>query len=1047
MLQTVKDACRFDPKAIDYALSDQIESLDDLVGHDAGAAEAFFGKTYVTGGMHTLLRQGLQRLAGSSGQAVFELKQSMGGGKTHSMLALGYLAANPGLTHLVPKDVVQGFSPTAARVVAISGRSISRDKHLWGDIAEQLGKADEFVEFYKGIPKGPNDKDWEKLIGDEPMLILLDELPPYFGYGVTQPVGGGTLADVTVYAVSNLLSAALKLKRLCIVISNLSGSYHDATKQIASMIQKANGDLQKESARQAKSITPVELGSDEIYHILRKRLLLAEPDEGVIDSVATAFSEAISDAVKSKTVTKSAEQIADEISASYPFHPSFKHILALFKDNEAFRQTRGLMTLAAMMVRSVQARQINDVYLVGCQHIDLSQPDIRDGLTNIYDLSGAIAHDIAGTESGRGHAQVIDDQMGRDSASQVARLLLMASLPEASGAVKGLTKLQVVENLVAPHSPALEFDDAFEQLRGECWYLHRRENDAWVFAKNENLRKKIEKYAEGAPQPKIDAEMQRRLLAVFEPRRKIAYSEILALPKVEDIKTSGGRLLLVLSPDKKVPPEDAKRLFDAVVQKNNFCILTGDGSDLAKLEDRVRRIWAVAKVFAEDGGDKSPNAPELNEETELAEFEFNSTLTTLFNRIYYPGRDPKSGEATLLSVAVKMTPTKAKDGKSNSIDGETAVEEALASIGAAKLYKEITDANVDALRTRAEQMLWIAGGDRRARWRDIEEQAICNVRWPWLPAKGLDELLRRAVNTGAWRDNNDGYIEKGPFPPAKTSVKAVTRSRNDETGMATIDLTPINGGDKVRIHYAPTDAVSAASPVVPDLTFESDATVLWFLAVDPEGKHETGAAEKWTNTLTITHDPKEVMGKRTVSLSVKPRGEIRWNLDGTNVKDGKVYTGPIDIPGDGEATIYAYAEDAGVSAPKTFTIRPVTGGKATIDPAKAATVAKKTKLATTTDTFTALRAGKKTKAVFGNGVAITVGKGDRNATTRFGPGTDLNSDAIEAFITAARKAIGDEAADVEFTFGEFKFQSGADLTEFLQDTSGQISVDPTEVQQ
>ena len=60
------------------------------------------------------------------------------------------------------------------------------------------------------------------------------------------------------------------------------------------------------------------------------------------------------------------------------------------------------MTLAAMMVQSVQARPPNDVYLVGCQHIDLSQPDIRDGLTNIYDLSGAIAHDIAGTGSERG---------------------------------------------------------------------------------------------------------------------------------------------------------------------------------------------------------------------------------------------------------------------------------------------------------------------------------------------------------------------------------------------------------------------------------------------------------------------------------------------------------------------------------------------------------------------------------------------------------------------------------------------------------------------
>src|SRR4051812_49348337 len=100
MLQTVRDACEFDPRAIDYALSDQIEDLGDLVDHDPAAAHAFFEKTYVTGGMATLLRQGLQRLAGRSGQAVFELKQAMGGGKTHSMLALGYLAANPTSTRL-----------------------------------------------------------------------------------------------------------------------------------------------------------------------------------------------------------------------------------------------------------------------------------------------------------------------------------------------------------------------------------------------------------------------------------------------------------------------------------------------------------------------------------------------------------------------------------------------------------------------------------------------------------------------------------------------------------------------------------------------------------------------------------------------------------------------------------------------------------------------------------------------------------------------------------------------------------------------------------
>lgn len=471
--------------------------------------------------------------------------------------------------------------------------------------------------------------------------------------------------------------------------------------------------------------------------------------------------------------------------------------------------------------------------------------------------------------------------------------------------------------------------------------------------------------------------------------------------------------------------------------------MTGDGSDLAKLEDCVRRVWAVAKVRDEDGGDRGPNVAELNEEAEQAEFEFNATLTSLFNRLYYPGKHPKDGEC-LLSVSLKMTPTKAKDGKSNLIDGENAIEDALAGIGASKLQKEITDANVDFLRARAEQLLWI-GADRRTRWKDVEDRAISNVRWPWLPPKGLDDLRRRAIASGDWCDNNDGYIEKGPFPPPKTSVKAVTKSR-DDFGKATIELTALNAGPKAQIHYASTPDVSASSPTVPDVVFESDATVLWFLAADPEGKLPTGDAEKWTNTLTMTHQPKEVMGKRTVTLDVKPRGTIRWNLDGTNVKEGTAYTGPIEITSDKETTLYAYAEDAGIEVRKDFTIRAPSGGKATIDRAKPATVARKIKLSTTIETFGALRAAKKTKATFGNGVSVTVGRGDKNATTRFGPGTVLSAEAIEAFIASARAAIGEEAADAEIGFGEFKFGSGADLEEFLKEF-GEIKIDPSEVQQ
>ncbi len=65
-------------------------------------------------------------------------------------------------------------------------------------------------------------------------------------------IGGGTLATVSTYTLSCLMSAALELPRCCIVIANLSGSYVAQTKAIAEAIS----NLQQEASRQASTITP-----------------------------------------------------------------------------------------------------------------------------------------------------------------------------------------------------------------------------------------------------------------------------------------------------------------------------------------------------------------------------------------------------------------------------------------------------------------------------------------------------------------------------------------------------------------------------------------------------------------------------------------------------------------------------------------------------------------------------------------------------------------------------------------------------------------------
>ena len=95
-MKTVRDACQLQPNALSIKLSDQIEQLDELITAE-GDGSAFFEKTYITQGMQDLISEGIARLAGASSQAIFHLKQAMGGGKTHLLVGFGLLARHPGL--------------------------------------------------------------------------------------------------------------------------------------------------------------------------------------------------------------------------------------------------------------------------------------------------------------------------------------------------------------------------------------------------------------------------------------------------------------------------------------------------------------------------------------------------------------------------------------------------------------------------------------------------------------------------------------------------------------------------------------------------------------------------------------------------------------------------------------------------------------------------------------------------------------------------------------------------------------------------------------
>lgn len=132
LMKYLKQLCKPRENVFDLKRRDTILDLADLVEEKINPAK-FFEENYITEGMKILLEHAFRRLEGKSDQEVFRLKQAMGGGKTHNLLALGLLAMHPEYR----KHVMGGFYKPApdlgpVKVIAFSGRESNAPLGIWG---------------------------------------------------------------------------------------------------------------------------------------------------------------------------------------------------------------------------------------------------------------------------------------------------------------------------------------------------------------------------------------------------------------------------------------------------------------------------------------------------------------------------------------------------------------------------------------------------------------------------------------------------------------------------------------------------------------------------------------------------------------------------------------------------------------------------------------------------------------------------------------------------------------------------------------------------
>lgn len=105
-----------------------------------------------------------------------------------------------------------------------------------------------------------------------------------------------------------------ELKNVCLIMSDLTANWQGGME----IIQNVLRDLESQTNRAAKDLTPVKPNSEEIYLILRKRLFENEILEKEIKPIASAYGEALKKAKLMGQTSESPDQFAANVLNSYP---------------------------------------------------------------------------------------------------------------------------------------------------------------------------------------------------------------------------------------------------------------------------------------------------------------------------------------------------------------------------------------------------------------------------------------------------------------------------------------------------------------------------------------------------------------------------------------------------------------------------------------------------------------------------------------------------------------------------------------------------------
>ena len=697
-MQTIFDLCTPREEVLKGDLREDVFAarLKDVIDGTAdpvyGDAQTFFDNTYPTAGLKTLLNDVLGRLSGT-GQgknAVVRLETAFGGGKTHNLIAL-YHTANG----LMPAEYSQKLldpaiklpEPSSVKIAGVVGSDLDptigimhpesgvKTLTLWGELAYQLaGRAG-----YAMVQESEQTKAavgtglFETLIGDQPALIMLDEIARHLRAGRAIPTATkqSTLADQTVAFLMSLLEFASSKAR-CVVVLTLA-SEADAFGNETAFLRQSLAEALQISARQERVLTPT--AENEIPAIVTHRLFKRidrKTAELVFEAYGQYYNRLFDQNADLPTRATRAEYI-QEFRSSYPFHPELLATLnRKISTIPNFNQTRGALRLLAWTVRSLWQERQKGTWTIHLHDIDLGSPQIADDLTGRLDrpkFKQVIEADVVSITTGMpAHAQGIDSPLiasGKPPyARQAATTIFLHSITQ--GIASGVDPADLMLAMVKPDGrgggddPGI-IQHTLERLYKTAWFLEY-DGHRYRFKPEPSLNKIIEDEAAHVGPSKAKAELESRIRQIwkkgyfqpaFFPSEPADLDDDAGLPKLAIVHFDAARgtavnLLRQTWFDRLYEYTGSLQSFRKF--QNNVVFLVADEDQVENMVQVTRRYLAIGRIVGDAARMAEFNKEqkdELKKMRDAAELDVRVAITKAYRYLFYPSSDAPKANAYL----------------------------------------------------------------------------------------------------------------------------------------------------------------------------------------------------------------------------------------------------------------------------------------------------------------------------------------------------------------------------------------------------------------